>query len=59
MTMTGGAKGQVQQLIRDRRQDCGDTGSQRLLQVNGYKIPLMRNLVMRALCGVEEARWTS
>ena len=29
------------------------------LQFNGYKIPLMRNLVMRALCGVEEARWTS
>jgi xanthine dehydrogenase YagS FAD-binding subunit len=29
------------------------------LQFNGYKIPLMRNLVMRAICGVEEARWTS
>ena len=29
------------------------------LQFNGYIIPLMRNLVMRALCGVEEARWTS
>jgi xanthine dehydrogenase YagS FAD-binding subunit len=29
------------------------------LQFNGYKIPLMRNLVMRALCGVEEARWPS
>ncbi len=29
------------------------------LQFNGYKIPLMRNLVMRAVCGVEEVRWTS
>jgi xanthine dehydrogenase YagS FAD-binding subunit len=29
------------------------------LQFNGYKIPLMRNLVKRAICGVEEAQWTS
>jgi xanthine dehydrogenase YagS FAD-binding subunit len=29
------------------------------LQFNGYKIPLMRNLVTRAIGGVEEARWTS
>jgi xanthine dehydrogenase YagS FAD-binding subunit len=29
------------------------------LQFNAYKMPLMRNLVMRALCGVEEARWTT
>jgi xanthine dehydrogenase YagS FAD-binding subunit len=29
------------------------------LQFNGYKIPLMRNLVSRAVCGVEEVRWTS
>ncbi len=27
------------------------------LQFNGYKIPLMRNLVKRAIGGVEEARW--
>ena len=29
------------------------------LQFNGYKIPLMRNLVKRAIGGVEEATWTS
>jgi xanthine dehydrogenase YagS FAD-binding subunit len=29
------------------------------LQFNGYKIPLMRNLVKRAIGGVEEAKWTS
>jgi xanthine dehydrogenase YagS FAD-binding subunit len=29
------------------------------LQFNGYKIPLMRNLVKRAIGGVEEARWGS
>jgi len=29
------------------------------LQFNAYKIPLMRNLVMRAIRGVEEAKWTS
>jgi xanthine dehydrogenase YagS FAD-binding subunit len=29
------------------------------LQFNGYKIPLMRNLVKRAIGGVEEAVWTS
>src|SRR6202790_1499554 len=29
------------------------------LQFNGYKIPLMRNLVKRAIGGVEEARWAS
>jgi xanthine dehydrogenase YagS FAD-binding subunit len=29
------------------------------LQFNGYKIPLMRNLVKRAVGGVQEARWTS
>jgi xanthine dehydrogenase YagS FAD-binding subunit len=28
------------------------------LQFNGYKIPLMRNLVKRAIGGVEEATWT-
>jgi xanthine dehydrogenase YagS FAD-binding subunit len=28
------------------------------LQFNGYKIPLMRNLVKRAIGGVEEAAWT-
>src|SRR6202140_1495840 len=28
------------------------------LQFNGYKIPLMRNLVKRAIGGVEEAVWT-
>src|ERR1700716_3330565 len=28
------------------------------LQFNAYKIPLMRNLVKRAIGGVEEARWT-
>jgi xanthine dehydrogenase YagS FAD-binding subunit len=28
------------------------------LQFNGYKIPLMRNLVKRAISGVEEAAWT-
>ena len=27
------------------------------LQHNGYKIPLMRNLVKRAIRGVEEAKW--
>jgi xanthine dehydrogenase YagS FAD-binding subunit len=27
------------------------------LQFNGYKIPLMRNLVKRAIGGVEEAKW--
>jgi xanthine dehydrogenase YagS FAD-binding subunit len=29
------------------------------LQFNGYKIPLMRNLVKRAICGVQEAAWAS
>jgi xanthine dehydrogenase YagS FAD-binding subunit len=29
------------------------------LQFNAYKIPLMRNLVKRAVSGVEEATWTS
>jgi xanthine dehydrogenase YagS FAD-binding subunit len=29
------------------------------LQFNGYKIPLMRNLVKRAVGGVEEAKWVS
>jgi xanthine dehydrogenase YagS FAD-binding subunit len=29
------------------------------LQFNAYKIPLMRNLVKRAIGGVEEAKWTS
>jgi xanthine dehydrogenase YagS FAD-binding subunit len=28
------------------------------LQFNAYKIPLMRNLVKRAIGGVEEAAWT-
>ena len=27
------------------------------LQFNAYKIPLMRNLVKRAIAGVEEAKW--
>jgi xanthine dehydrogenase YagS FAD-binding subunit len=29
------------------------------LQFNAYKIPLMRNLVKRAIAGVEEAKWVS
>jgi xanthine dehydrogenase YagS FAD-binding subunit len=29
------------------------------LQFNGYKIPMMRNLVKRAVSGVEEATWAS
>src|SRR6202140_1002174 len=29
------------------------------LQFNAYKIPLMRNLVKRAISGVEEATWTA
>ena len=29
------------------------------LQFNAYKIPLMRNLVKRAISGVEEATWAS
>jgi xanthine dehydrogenase YagS FAD-binding subunit len=29
------------------------------LQFNSYKIPLMRNLVKRAIGGVEEAKWAS
>jgi xanthine dehydrogenase YagS FAD-binding subunit len=29
------------------------------LQFNGYKIPLMRNLVKRAISGVQEATWAS
>ena len=29
------------------------------LQFNAYKIPLMRNLVKRAICGVEEVAWAS
>jgi xanthine dehydrogenase YagS FAD-binding subunit len=29
------------------------------LQFNAYKIPLMRNLVKRAICGVEEVSWES
>ena len=29
------------------------------LQFNAYKIPLMRNLVKRAIGGVQEAKWTS
>jgi len=28
------------------------------LQFNGYKIPLLRNLVKRAIGGVQEAAWT-
>ena len=28
------------------------------LQFNAYKIPMMRNLVKRAIGGVEEATWT-
>jgi xanthine dehydrogenase YagS FAD-binding subunit len=27
------------------------------LQFNAYKIPLMRNLVKRAIGGVQEAQW--
>ena len=29
------------------------------LQFNGYKIPLMRNLVKRSISGVQEATWAS
>jgi hypothetical protein len=29
----------------------------RPLRFNGYKIPLMRNLVKRAIGGVEKAEW--
>jgi xanthine dehydrogenase YagS FAD-binding subunit len=29
------------------------------LQFNAYKIPLMRNLVKRAICGAQEASWAS
>ena len=29
------------------------------LQFNAYKIPLMRNLVKRAIGGVQEATWNS
>jgi xanthine dehydrogenase YagS FAD-binding subunit len=29
------------------------------LQFNAYKIPMMRNLVKRAIGGVQEATWTS
>src|SRR5262249_41159192 len=29
------------------------------LQFNGYKVPLMRNLVKRAIAGGQEAMWTS
>ena len=29
------------------------------LQHNAYKVPLMRNLVKRAIRGVEEVSWTS
>jgi xanthine dehydrogenase YagS FAD-binding subunit len=29
------------------------------LQFNAYKVPLMRNLVKRAISGVEEAAWAS
>ena len=29
------------------------------LQFNGYKVPLMRNLVKRAIAGGQEATWTS
>ena len=29
------------------------------LQFNSYKIPLMRNLVKRAIAGGQEATWTS
>jgi xanthine dehydrogenase YagS FAD-binding subunit len=29
------------------------------LQFNAYKIPLMRNLVKRAISGLEEAKWVS
>ena len=29
------------------------------LQFNAYKIPLMRNLVKRAIAGVEVASWAS
>ena len=27
------------------------------LKHNGYKVPLMKNLVKRAIGGVEEAKW--
>jgi len=27
------------------------------LRYNGYKVPLMRNLVKRAISGVEEPKW--
>lgn len=30
-----------------------------ILQFNAYKIPLMRNLVKRAIGGVQEATWAS
>ena len=29
------------------------------LQFNAYKVPLTRNLVKRAIRGVEEAKWES
>jgi xanthine dehydrogenase YagS FAD-binding subunit len=29
------------------------------LQFNSYKVPLMRNLVKRAIAGGQEATWTS
>jgi len=29
------------------------------LKHNGYKVPLMKNLVKRAIGGVEEATWAS
>jgi len=41
-----------------RAGDLAIEGAQ-ALQHNAYKIPLMRNLVKRAIRGVEEGVWTS
>ena len=40
-----------------RAGDLAIEGAQ-ALQHNGYKIPLMRNLVKRAIRGVEQGAWT-
>jgi xanthine dehydrogenase YagS FAD-binding subunit len=49
---------------KPRNADTGEMGGKLAiagaepLRYNGYKIPLMRNLVKRAISGVEEAQWT-
>jgi xanthine dehydrogenase YagS FAD-binding subunit len=57
----------VEQLVAGRPRDeataaaAGERAVEGALPLrhNGYKVPLMRNLVKRAIRGVPEATWTS